>query len=118
MNFQLLESMNLLSVRKEMENCLPAAFQFWTIPEIRKSLDKNISVLVYGGNFLKETDNSEPTNKGFVTMLLVIVRLIGHFSVCKHFSEDFSKEKLVDSSFEKLYAMTKDKQNIFLIQEF
>ena len=82
-----------------MENCLPAAFQYWAIPEIRKSLDKKISLLVYGGN-------------------QVVVRLIGHISVCEHFSEDFSKEKLVDSSFEKLYAMTKDKQNIFLIQEF
>ena len=51
-------------------------------------------------------------------MLLVVVRPIGHISVIEHFSEDFSKEKLVDSSFEKLVAMTKDKQNIFLIQEF
>ena len=58
------------------------------------------------------------TNKGFVTMLLVIVRLIDHFLVCERFSEDFSKEMLLDSSFEKLVAMTKDKQNIFLIQEF
>ena len=47
---------------------------------------------MYGGNFLKETDNNEPTNKGFVIMLLVIVRLIGHISVCEHFSEDFTKE--------------------------
>ena len=75
-------------------------------------------MLVYGGDFLKETDNSEPTNKGFVTILLVIVLLMDHFSVCKHFSEDFSKEQLIDSGFEKLVAMTKDKQNIFLIQEF
>ena len=55
-------------------------------------------MLVYGGNFLKATDNIEPTNKDFVTMLLVVVRLIGHISVIEHFSEDFSKEKLVDSS--------------------
>ena len=40
-----------------------------------------------------------------------------HFSVCEHFSEDFSKEQLIDSGFEKLVAMTNDKQNIFLIQE-
>ena len=77
--FNFVESINPLNVRKEMENCLPATFQFWAIPEICKSLDEKISLLVYGGDFLKETDNSEPTNKGFVTMLLVIVRLIGHF---------------------------------------
>ena len=81
-------------------------------------MDEKISLLVYGGDFLKETNNREPTNKGFVTMLLVIVRLMDHFSVGKHFSEDFSKEQLIDSGFEKLVAMTNDKQNIFLIQEF
>ena len=38
--FNFVESMNPLNVRKDMANCLPAAFQFWAIPEIRKSLDK------------------------------------------------------------------------------
>ena len=33
--FNFVESMNPLNVRKEMENCLPAAFQFWATPEIR-----------------------------------------------------------------------------------
>jgi hypothetical protein len=84
--------MNPLNVRKEMENCLPATFQFWAIPKIRKSLDEKISLLVYGGNFLKETNNSGPINQGFLAMLLVVVRLIGHISVCKHFSEDFQKK--------------------------
>ena len=32
--FNFVESMNPLNVRKEMENCLPVAFQFWAIPEI------------------------------------------------------------------------------------
>ena len=30
------------NVRKDMENSLPATFQLWDIPEIRKCLDKNI----------------------------------------------------------------------------
>ena len=51
-------------------------------------------------------------------MLLVIVRLLDHFLVCQHFSEDFSKDQLIDSGFEKLNAMPKDKVNTFLIQEF
>jgi len=88
--FNFVESMNLLNVRSKMENCFSATFQFWAIPEIRKSLDKKIILLVYGENFLKETDTREPTNKGFVTMLLDVVRLIGHISVIEHFSEDFS----------------------------
>ena len=113
-----MESMNPLNIRKEIGNCLPAAFQFWATPKIRKSLDEKISVLVFGGNLLKETESNEPTDKGFVSMLLVIVRLLDNFLVCQHFSEDFSKDQLIDSGFEKLNAMPKDKVNTFLIQEF
>ena len=116
--FNFVESMNALNIRKEIGNCLPAAFQFWAVPKIRKSLDKIISLLVFGGNILKETENSEPTNKGFVSMLLVVVRLMDHFLVCEHYSEDFSKDQLIESGFEKLTAMTKDELNTFLIQEF
>ena len=32
--FNFVESVNLLHVKKEMENCLPASFQFWAIPDI------------------------------------------------------------------------------------
>ena len=116
--FNFVESMNPLNIRKEIGNCLPAAFQFWATPKIRKSLDKKINVLVFGGNLLKKTESNEPTDKGFVAMLLVIVRLLDHFLVCQHFSEDFSKDQLIDSGFEKLSAMPQDKLNAFLIQEF
>ena len=102
--FNFVESMNPLNIRKEIGNCLPAAFQFWATPKIRKSLDEKISVLVFGGNLLKETEGNEPTDKGFVAMLLVIVRLLDHFLVCQHFSEDFSKDQLIESGFEKLIA--------------
>ena len=47
--FNFIESMNPLNVRKEMENCLPSAFQFWANPEFRKILDEKIVSLVYGG---------------------------------------------------------------------
>jgi hypothetical protein len=116
--FNFVESMNALNIRKEIGNCLPAAFQFWAVPKICKSLDKIISLLVFGGNILKETENSEPTNKRFVSMLLVVVRLMDHFLVSEHYSEDFSKDQLIESGFEKLTAMTKDELNTFLIQEF
>ena len=55
--FNFVESMNTLNVRKEMENCLPSAFQFWAIPEIQKIIDEKILSLVYGGNLLNETNN-------------------------------------------------------------
>ena len=53
--FNFVESMNALNVRKEIENCLPVAFQFWAIPEVCKSLDKKISLLVYIGNIMNKT---------------------------------------------------------------
>ena len=43
-------------------------------------------------------------------MLLVIVRLIGDINVCQHVSDDFSQDNVLDSQFEKLNAMTEDKQ--------
>ena len=69
--------------------------------------------LVYRENLLQGTKN-ELTKQGFIIMLLIIVCLVGHFNVCEHASEDFSKENFVDSQFEKLTH----KQKIFLIQEF
>ena len=32
--FNFMEAMNPINLRKEVENCLPAAFQFWAIPEL------------------------------------------------------------------------------------
>ena len=55
--FNFVEYTNPLNVRKEMKNCLPSAFQFWAIPEIRKIIDEKILSLVYGGNLLNETNN-------------------------------------------------------------
>ena len=61
---------------------------------------------------MEEINKSEPINQGVLIMLLVVVRLVGHISVIEHFSEDFLNENFVPSEFEKLCALTKDKQNI------
>ena len=66
--FNFVEAMNPINLRKEVVNCLPATFQFWTIPEVWKLLDENICLLVFGGSLLKETDNE--TSKGFLSRLL------------------------------------------------
>jgi len=68
--FNFVEAMNPLNLRKEVVNCLPAAFQFWAIPEIRKLLDEKNSLLVFGGSLLKETDDNETSNQGFLHVLL------------------------------------------------
>ena len=38
--FNFTESMMTLHLRKEADNCLSAAFQFWNIPKVKKLLDK------------------------------------------------------------------------------
>ena len=42
--FNFVESLLPLNVRKEIENCLPASFEFWAIPIIKKLLAKKIGV--------------------------------------------------------------------------
>ena len=40
------------------------------------------------------------------------------FLVFEHFGQDFLKENLIDHSWEKFCSLTKEQQNLFLIQEF
>ena len=83
-----------------------------------ETFGQKIKLLVFEGNLLKETDDHEPSNQGFLVMLLTTVKLLCHISIFNLFRQDFSQEDLVDSNLEKLHSMTKDQQNIFLIQEF
>ena len=48
-NFNFLESLKPLNIRKEAENCLPAAFQFWANPQVKKLFDNQINLLIFGG---------------------------------------------------------------------
>ena len=90
--FNFVESSNPLNVRKEVENCLPAAFQFWTIPKIQELLDERIKILVFGGNLLKETDDNEPSNQGILIMLRRTVKHLRHISIFNHFDKIFLDE--------------------------
>jgi hypothetical protein len=118
--FNFLEAMNTNNLRKEIETCLPITFQFWSIPKFRKLLDEKISLLIFGGNLLKEIDNDNSSNQGLVSLLLTIVKLIRQipFMCLCHFSRDFSKDDLVDFNLDKLCNMTLEQRNKFLIEEF
>jgi len=116
--FNFLEAMNPKKIREEMKTGLPTAFQFWAIPKFRKLLDEKINVLVFGGSLLKETDDNEAFDQGFVYLLLTVVKLIRHIPFMIHFSQDNSKEDLVDHNFEKLCKMPHNQRNNFLIEEF
>ena len=79
--FNFLEAMNPINLRKEVENCLPVAFQVWAIPKFRKLLDEKISLLVFGGSLLKETDDNETSDQGFIYLLLPEVKIFTSYSV-------------------------------------
>ena len=64
-----------LNLRKEAENCLPAAFQFWAIPKVKKQLDKKIKLLVFGGKWLLETNDEDKYNQGIQSLLLAAVKI-------------------------------------------
>ena len=116
--FYFLEAMNPKKIREEMKLGLPTAFQFWAVPKFRKLLDEKINVLVFGGSLLKETDDNEAFDQGFVYLLLTVVKLIRHIPFMIHFRQDYSKEDLVDHNFEKLCKMPQSQRNNFLIEEF
>ena len=116
--FNFLEAMNPKKIREEMKTGLPTAFQFWAVPKFRKLLDEKINVLVFGGSLLKETDDNEAFDQGFVYLLLTVVKLIRHIPFMIHFSQDYSKEDLVDHNFEELCKIPHSQRNNFLIEEF
>ena len=91
------EALNPLNLRKGAENCLPAAFQFWAIPEIRKLLYEKISLLVFGGSLLKDTDDDETSDQGFICLLLPAITLLRNIPFRCHYRQNFSKKDMVDS---------------------
>ena len=115
--FNFVESMMTLNLRKEAENCLPAAFQFWAIPKVKKLLDEKIKLLVFGGKWSLNTGIEDTYNQGILPMLLSAMKLHDHILQCEHYNETFSKESFIDTTLEKIKALEKNEQNIFLIQE-
>ena len=115
--FNFTESMMTLHLRKEADNCLSAAFQFWTIPKVKKLLDEKIHLLVFGGKWSLDTGIEDIYNDGLLALLLSAMKLQNHILQCKHFNETFSKESFIDNSVEKLKALDNNELNTFLMQE-
>ena len=90
--FNFVESMMPLHLRKEAENCLPTAFQFWVIPKVKKLLNEKIKLLVFGGKWSLETGNEDTYNHGSFVLRLSAMRIQKHILECDHFNEAFSKE--------------------------
>ena len=116
--FNFTESMMTLHLRKEADNCLSAAFQFWIIPEVKKLLDEKIDLLVFGGKWSLETGIEDMYNDGLLALLLSAMKLQEHIMQCQYFDDTFSKESFIDKSVEKLKTSGKNELNTFLMQEF
>ena len=95
-SFNFVESLMPLNLRKEAENCLPAAFQFWAKPQVKKLLDKQINLLLFGGKWQLDNIEEDSYNEGILILLLTAVRIQKHFETCSHFdgSLNFSKSEL------------------------
>ena len=99
--FNFVESMMPLNLRKEADNCLPAAFQFWAIPKVKKLLNEKIKLLVFGGNWSLETGKEDTYNHGILVLLLSAMKIQKPILQCEHFNEAFSKESFIDNPLEK-----------------
>jgi len=116
--FNFTESMMTLHLRKEADNCLSAAFQFWNIPKVKKLLDEKINILVFGGKWSLETSTEDLYNDGLLALLLSAMKLQRHIMQCEHYDETFSKESFIDKSADKLQSLDNNERNTFLMQEF
>ena len=117
-NFNFLESLKPLNIRKEAENCLPAAFQFWAKPQAKKLLDNQIYSLIFGGKWQLDNIIEDSCDEGMLSLLLTAVNIQKYFGDCPRFEASFSKENFVDSSYENFKKLPKGQQNISLLKEF
>jgi hypothetical protein len=117
-NFNFLESLKPLNIRKEAENCLPAAFQFWAKPQAKKLLDNQIYSLMFGGKWQLDNIIEDSCDEGMLRLLLTAVNIQKYFGDCPRFEASFSKENFVDSSYENFKKLPKGQQNISLLKEF
>ena len=69
-NKNFVESFKSLNIRKEAEYCLPAAFQFWALPKVKKLLDEKINLFIFGREVATGNTNKDPFNHGMLIMSL------------------------------------------------
>ena len=111
--FNLSESLMALHLRKEADNCLSAAFQFWAIPKVKKLLDEKVNVLVLGGKWSFKTGIEDSYNDGLLKLLLSGVKLQKHLLQCEHFNESFSKKGFIDKWVEILRMLNINEEILF-----
>ena len=56
-------------------------------------------------------------NHGILPLLLSAMKLQDHILQCEHYNETVTKDSFIDTTLEKIKAMDKNEQNIFLMKE-
>ena len=54
-------------------------FNFWAKPQVKKLLDKQINLLVFGGKWQLDNIEEDGYNEGILTLLLTAARIQKHF---------------------------------------
>ena len=115
--FNFFESMYPLNIRRDAENGLPSAFQFWNLAKTRKRFDELLDEFVF--EYKDLSNNPEHTfdaNKfSMVSMLKAIINL--QRTILSLPEGIYDKKDFVDNTFLKISSMNKEKRNLILMRE-
>ena len=104
------------NIRKDAENGLYSAFQFWNLPKTRKRFDELLDVYVLN----KDLSNSPEftygaTSFGIVTMMRAIINLQRTLLSCPEGIYD--KDCFIDNTLMNFRTMSKEERDLTLMME-
>ena len=106
-----------LNIRKEAENGLFSAFQFWKLPKTKTRLDGLLDDFLF--QFKDVSINPETifdaTNFGIVNMMKAIMNLQRTILNCPE--GIFNRDEFVDNSLMKLRSLNKEERNDIFMME-
>ena len=115
--FNFFESMYPLSIRKDAENGLFSAFQFWNLPKTKKIFDELLDEFIFE---YKDFDNNpeciyDMTKFGIVTMMKAIITLQRTILNCSEGIYD--KDGFIDNTLQSFTSMSKEERDLTLMME-
>ena len=106
-----------LNIRKEAENGLFSAFQFWKLPKTKMRLDELLDDFLF--QFKDVSINPETTvdttNFGIVNMIKAIMNLLRTILSCPE--GIFNHDEFLDNSLMKLRSLNKEERDDILMME-
>ena len=116
--FNFFESMYPLNIRKDAENGLHSAFQFWNLPKTKMRFDELLDLFIFEYKDFSNNPEStfDATNFGIVTMMKAIINLQRTILSC---SEEgiYDKDCFVDNTLLQFNSMSKEERDLTLMME-